>query len=74
MEMPSAWLMCSAVSCDGSSGADWTWLCLAQGSPWLPPTEASPAAPLAATLQSTPKTHMGKCNEKILKIFGFNLS
>lgn len=31
-EMPTLWLTGSTVSCSGSTGVGWNWLCLAQGS------------------------------------------
>lgn len=74
MEVPSAWLMCSAVFCGGSVWADWTWLYLAWGSPRPPHTEPTPAAPLATTLPSKPKMSVAKCYEKTLKVFVFSLN
>ena len=46
-EAPPSWLKGSAVSCSGSVGTSWNWLCPAQGSPGLS-SQRPPCSPPAA--------------------------
>lgn len=60
IDVLSTKLMC----CGWSIGVNWTWLHLKRDSPWLPPTEATPAAPLPTVWLCIHKTQMRKCYQK----------